>query len=114
MKPTEHYQQLLQTRGIALQGFGVRDVALGREDAISALQFLREAAVPVLGGDVYFQRDSGLELAFANWHCDPKAGESPQDYLRRSLVAAEEYIKRFPEHRGVTPLFALVTDDPVG
>jgi hypothetical protein len=113
MKSMGHYRQILKTRGISLEVFGVRDIALGRDDAISALKFLREASAPVLGGDVYLQRDSGLELAYANWHCDPRAGEPPGEYLSRSVVTAEQYIKRYPEHPGVTPLFALVAGEPV-
>jgi hypothetical protein len=104
MKPVDRYQQLLRTRGVSLQAFGLRDIALEREDAISALEFLREDSVPVVGGDVYCQRDGRIELAYANWHCDPNAGEPPGDYLSRSVVAAEHYIKRFPERPG----------DPIG
>jgi hypothetical protein len=112
MKALERYQQLLEARGVSLQSFGVRDIALRREDAALALKYLREASVPVLGGDVYFQRDSRLELAYANWHCDANAGEPPGDYLSRSVVAAEQYIRRFPDHPDVTPLFAIVAGDP--
>lgn len=113
MNSIDQYQQVLRARGISLEAFGVSDIALERADAISALEFLREASVPVLGGDVYFQREGRIELAYANWHCDPIADEPPGDYLSRSFVAAEHYINRFPEHAGVMPLFALVASVPI-
>jgi hypothetical protein len=105
----EAYRRLLQTRGASLQQrFGISEVALAKEDALSALQLLSEAEFGVLGGDVYFKRGDAIELAYANWHCDPNAGESSGDFRRRSIKVAEDYIKRFPVREGVVPLFVLV------
>jgi hypothetical protein len=47
MKNSDRYQSLLDVRGIALsEQFGIADIALGREDALIAVDFLKEDGVP--------------------------------------------------------------------
>lgn len=109
MNPIEAYRELLKTRGVSLQQrFGISDIALATEDALSALQMLSAMSCGVLGGDVYFKRGDVVELAYASWHCDPEKDESAGDFCRRSIDVAQEYIRRFPSREGVVPLFSLV------
>ncbi len=55
----------------------------------------------MLEGDVYFRRGAQLELAYADWHCDAKRDEPRAEYVTRSLGAAGDYIRRFPDREGV-------------
>jgi hypothetical protein len=108
MTPLEQYQHLLVTKGISLQLLGIRDIALERTDALSAVEFLRKASIPILGGDVYVKFHTSIELAYANWHSDPKPNEATNDYFSRSCDATEKYIKDYPEPTTGKPLFVLV------
>jgi hypothetical protein len=105
---SKDYQQMLSTKGVSLDGLGIREVGLTREDALHAVGFLESGSVPILGGDVYFRRGSRLEAAYANWYSDPVPGEDRSEFLGRSWKRAREYIKDFPERQGVDPLFVLV------
>jgi len=53
--------------------------------------------------------ESGIELAYANWHCDPMPGEDRNGFANRSGFETESYIKDFPSS-DAPPLFALVID----
>jgi hypothetical protein len=105
-KPT--YLQFLASTGMSLQQLGLEDIALQREDALTAVEILQQQSIPILGGDVYFVRDGRAEPAYANWHCDSRTDERPADYLSRSCQDARQYITAFPDRDGVTPVFVLV------
>ena len=110
MNAAHEYNELLKSRGIPLRELGIADVALGRTDVLSAIELLRNASIPVLGGDVYFKRLGRIELAYANWHSDPEQGEDRQRFVSRSCFETENYIKSFPPS-DAEPLFALVIDN---
>ncbi len=110
MTPLEQYQRLLDTKGISLQKLGIRDIALERGDALSAVELLQKASIPILGGDVYVKRNDSIELAYANWHSDRKPNEATNDYFSRSWETTKNYIKSYPEPADGKPLFALVID----
>ncbi len=109
MSAAEDYQRLLKTRGIHLHGFGLPNIALEREDALVALELLRRAAIPILGGDVYFRRGDEIELAYANWHSDALPAEERAQYLRRTWDTTERYIRNFPPTSSDrVPIFTFV------
>ena len=117
MSAIHAYKSLLKHRGIRLcEAFGVDETALGdialeQIDALVAVEILRNASVPILGGDVYFKwHDNRIELAYANWHSDPLPGEERQHFARRSCLETENYIKGFPLSEAI-PLFVLVIDE---
>jgi Immunity protein 40 len=105
---SKDYQQMLSSKGVPLDGLGIREVGLTRDDALQAIGFLESESIPILGGDVYFRRGSKIETAYANWYSDPVPGEDRSEFLGRSWKRAREYIKDFPERQGVDPLFVLV------
>jgi hypothetical protein len=109
MSAAKEYQRLLESKGLSLREHGVRDIALERADALLAVELLRKASIPILGGDVYFKRESGIELAYANWHSDPMPGEDRDRFVNRSGLETENYIKSFPSS-DAPALFALVID----
>jgi len=108
VRVSARYEELLRSRGVSLAEMGVRDIGLVRNDALLAIEFLREAEIPILGGDVWFCRDGKLDVAYANWHTDPNPMEDPLVYSQRSCNASEQYVRDFPEQVDVEPLFVLV------
>lgn len=108
MPISQDYQQLLQEKGIPLTALGIKDIGLTRDDALRAVSVLQRDSIPILGGDVYFRRGAKIELAYANWHSDPKPDEDRDNFLRRSWTTAFKYIETFPERQDVEPLFGLV------
>ncbi|MBE7539308.1 MAG: hypothetical protein HS122_12960 [Opitutaceae bacterium] len=107
MHATDFFE-LLEAKGVPLQELGIRDIGLRLKDALLAVQKLRESSVPILGGDVYVKRGDKIQLAYANWHCDPMLGEPYSEYLARSWATTETYIKAYPQSEDATVLFALV------
>jgi hypothetical protein len=107
MNVAYEYAQLLKTRGVPLRELGIADIALERADALSAVELLQRASIPILGGDVYFRRQNGIEMAYANWHSDPQPEEDRRLFAKRSGFEAAEYIRSFPASDAV-PLFVLV------
>ena len=109
MKPDAEYRKLIEAKGISLQSPGLTEVALGRDDAILAVDLLRSASIPILGGDVYFKKPTGIEDAYANWHSDPAVGESRDRFVIRSCLETKNYIENFPS-TDATPIFVFVID----
>lgn len=107
MKNCPEYQQLVECRGISLRALGISDVALNREDALIAIELLRTSAIPIFGGDVYFQRPHTIGLAYANWHSEAKPNESHSQFAERSCSEAKQYITNYPAS-DLIPAFALV------
>jgi hypothetical protein len=99
-------RELLVNRGIPVPGTDER--ALCRDDALRCVSLSLQGATPILGGDVYYLRDAGLEPAYANWHTDRFADESQVEFLERTCESARRYIAAFPEHPGNQPVFVIV------
>lgn len=110
MSPKIEYQRLIENRGISLQGLGLNETALSRADAIHAVNLLRCASIPILGGDVYFKKVTGIESAIANSFSEPRKEESRDSFTTRSCHETESYIVRFPT-TDVEPIFVLVIDN---
>jgi hypothetical protein len=102
------YERLLATKGVSLHQLGLREIALHRADALTAVEILHQQSIPILGGDVYFVLKDRTEPAYASWHCDPRAGERVVDYIARSCDDARKYIVAFPYRDTVTPVFVIV------
>ena len=117
MMPTFQQERLVQYR-LLLERLGQRpypesaELALRRDDALKAVQLLREATFPILGGDVYVQREGHIESAYANWHSNPKVGEDRETYLCRSWDTTETYLTGYPQIDGEEPLFVIVAGEP--
>jgi Immunity protein 40 len=109
MRIAKDYADLLNSKGIPLSMLGISDIALKRDDALQAVSLLRAAEIPILGGDVYFQRGNLIELAYANWYVQLKEKEEKDSYLRRSWDMSEAYIREFPDNNKGDLLFSLVT-----
>jgi hypothetical protein len=102
------YSALLARKGVALDGLGLREIALHRDDASKAVSLLAAAGIAILGGDVYLARGGAIEIAYANWHADRQAGEDSSHFAQRSARVANDYISRYPADGEAAPLFVIV------
>lgn len=94
------YSSFLAANGVSLEELGLQERAFTRSDAKRAVQILRELVVPILGGDVYFQRAGRrIEPAYANWHVDKERDESPNAFADRSWSRPSSMLIEFPMHR---------------
>jgi hypothetical protein len=90
-----NYEQLLLDCGVPLAGEWTQEVGLRRNDALLAIDLLRVAKRPILGGDVYRMSSERIEPAYANWHCDADSGEELAAYASRSADLSIKYITDF-------------------
>jgi hypothetical protein len=102
------YVQFLESHGISLASLGLRELALKRNDALLAVEILAQSRVPILGGDVYFARDSQIEPAYANWFTERLSSDTLDSYVDRSCDKTQKYISEFPQRPDVEPLFVFV------
>src|SRR5512139_3407983 len=104
----ERYEALLATKGVSLDGLGLRETALRRDDALEAIQALEGSSVSILGGDVSVQRQGSVQSAYANWYVDRRDEELLTEFAARSWLKAAEYIAGYPRRENEQPLFVLV------
>lgn len=102
------FDEFLTKSGISLASLHIRDVGLLRSDALKAVEILRQAKLPILGGDVYLRRGNQITITYDNWNTQPKPSEKLESYLRRSWEETEIYIKSFPERPDAKVLFSIV------
>jgi len=94
----DQYLNFIREHGVDLEkALGVKEWALSRNDALTAIGILRDGHEAVLGGDVIFEREGRLRYTHDNWHSDPGENEPTAQYIERSLAEAEGYIRKYPE-----------------
>jgi len=93
------------SRGISLDNLGVRNWALGRDDALHAIYELEAFGIAILGGDVYKLVGEKAEQTYDSWYCDQGPGESDSVFSKRSSDKAKSYICSYLMPEG---LFAIV------
>ncbi len=108
MQMSADYQTLLESNGVRIDLPGLDEIALKRADALQAVEMLRRAAIPVLGGDVWLRRRGRFEPPRAFWYANRQFGEDDFSYLQRSLNKTEQYVREFPDPADAEPLFVLV------
>jgi hypothetical protein len=93
--------------GRSLESVGVRNWALERDAALSALDKLSAIGVAALGGDVYVVNGQGIEANYDNWYCNRDVGENEVDFVVRSITKAKSYIENY-QTPAAGVLFAIV------
>ena len=111
MTRVEPYENLLASQGISLESLGLTEIALARVDALRATEVLALANMPVLGGDVYIDRQGRIEVGFSNWYTDREDDEPRDLFASRSWEQSRTYISKFPEPQDGRALFVLVVGD---
>lgn len=98
-----NYLDFLKEKGKLLSEInpGSDEIALTANDALQALEFLKDSQTAILGGDILSEENNeliyayqlwGEEYQYLNWYCDKNDNESKADYLQRSYVLAREGI----------------------
>jgi hypothetical protein len=104
----ERYTEIRRSKGRSLQDIGVGGCAFAKADALDAVASLVGSQVAIAGGDVLSVASGRPRYTYDNWYVDRRDDESLEDYLARSWVAAERYIREYPDPQDGTILYALV------
>lgn len=103
MENTLSYLNFIKEKGRPLSEInpGSDEIALAVDDALQAIELLKDIQTAILGGDIlsedsgeliYAYQLWGEEYHYLNWYCDRIDNESEDDYLRRSYILAKEGI----------------------
>lgn len=119
-----NYREFLIKRGRNLSEInpGSDEMAFIIDDALDAIELLKNHKVNILGGDVLFEEKEkliyathflGYDYHYLNWYCDRQDNESDEDYLERNYSTAKESIiiaKKISIKFNKKCYIALVTD----
>jgi len=103
MENTLSYLNFIKEKGRPLSEInpGSDEIALAVDDALQAIELLKDNQTAILGGDIlsedsgeliYAYQLWGEEYHYLNWYCDRIDNESEDDYLKRSYILAKEGI----------------------
>jgi hypothetical protein len=95
-------------KATTLEKFGMRDLVWEKEEAKKLISSLMADEIGILGGDVYQIILNNLRPTYDNWSCEPRNGETKDDYFFRSKKSAFDYIEGYPVKEGEKVLFSLV------
>ncbi len=108
------YIKFIRERGIPLQPkVGTKGRAFTKEDALKAVDILRQSNVSILGGDVLIEKNSEWKYEVASWHSDQSQDESVEKLIRRSLNETKEFIKNYQEDAEGKNYFILIIDSSI-
>ena len=93
--------------GRCLESIGIKNWALEKKEALCVLRQFLDLGIPVLGGDVYVEKNNTIESTYDSWHCDLALAESQLEFIIRSNVVARNYIETYLVDTNPV-LFALV------
>jgi hypothetical protein len=80
---------------------GSNEYALEVDDALQAIELLKESQMPILGGDILSNKSGSLIYAYQfwgsqyhslNWYCEMTDGETKEGFCSRSYYIAKEAI----------------------
>jgi len=101
-------------RGISLEEIGVSNYAWKMQDALLALEVLREKRISILGGDVY-RIENGIKTTIDGWHTNRKDFVQSSAYLVESHKKSVDYIVAYASKNGGNYCYSIVVDEiPVG
>ena len=123
MKKELWYLVFLNEKGRVLSAdYESEEKALSVEDALQAIELLKEEKTAIYGGDILTEADEelvyahdiwGKEYHYLNWYCDKSDDEERADYLQRSYDKAKEGImeaKKAADRLGKKCYIVLVTE----
>lgn len=88
------YTYFLKERGRSLSEInpGSDEIALKLDDALQAIELLKDARVPILGGDILSDVSGTLSYTYENWYCEKIEQETPNEYIERSYQISRTYL----------------------
>ena len=99
-KRIEEYSVL---KGVPLKHLGINEYAWKYDDAMVLIDMLKDANIPVLGGDVYTVKDGAIRSTYHSWYVN-----NPQEIMSESWNRAKEYIKQYESSNRDQSLFVFV------
>ena len=105
------YRRIEKDKGRSLKEIGVAGVAFAREDVFEALNCLKGSQAGVLGGDVLEIVSGNPRYTYDSWHVDKRPEEEVRDFLKRSVLETEEYIRNYPDPGDGTILYSLAVSE---
>lgn len=90
--------------------YGIKNWALTKEQALSALDAFFAADIAILGGDVCPEINGRIFPNGDTWSCEKGNDESEKAFLIRSITESRNYIRRYPSREGERIFFNLVPD----
>jgi len=100
--------------GIPLEEFGVSGWGLQKGPALKAIRSLRNAGVPIFGGDDVYIQNNKLIYPYENWYCDQGDTETNTEYVTRCFEEALMYVDNYSRDLPSEPLFVLVAEPFAG
>jgi len=105
---TTRYFDFIRLKGKSLTEInpGSKELALNVNDALEAIELLKDVQQPILGGDVltdnlgslgYAYQFWGAEYHCLDWYCEKMDKESQIDYYNRTYELAKDSINRANE-----------------
>ncbi|MDR1624068.1 MAG: immunity 40 family protein [Tannerellaceae bacterium] len=104
MKNISNYLKFIREKGRPVSEInpGSDEIALAVDDALQAIELLKDNQTAILGGDILSEDENGklmyaihlwgYDYHYLNWYCDRIDNESEDDYLKRSYNIAKEGI----------------------
>lgn len=108
MSESATWLEFLESRGVSLDALGLAERALGREDALRAVDLVESEGGTVLGGDVYVEDGDRIESAYANWYSERRDDEPSTSFVTRTCLESRAYIAKYPDPPQGRALFVLV------
>ncbi len=95
--------------GVSLSSVGIDNWALNKIQAMLAIDEFEKHKIPILGGDVYEILDGYPEANYDSWYCDKNANETLENFAKRSICYARDYIESYSNSSGQEAYFVFVT-----
>lgn len=88
------YANFIQKKGRSMSEInpGSNEWALKIDDALEAIELLKDTAIVILGGDVIFEEKGKLSFGSESWHVDKKKNENQQEFTTRSHEESKKYV----------------------
>jgi hypothetical protein len=98
---------------MSLSSEGVNEVAWDKEDALRVVSMAANAGLPILGSDVWrVDPDGRWRASGDNWFSERRPFEAASAYVERSRAEAIAYLNRYPERRGSSTRYVVVSGKP--
>ena len=123
MKKELWFLGFLNEKGRVLSAdYQSEEKTLSVEDALQAIELLKEEKIAIYGGDILTEADGelvyahdiwGKEYYYLNWYCDKLDDEERADYLQKSYDKAKEGImeaRKVADRLGKKCYIVLVTE----
>jgi hypothetical protein len=94
--------------GRPLAEYGSNNWALGRTEALVAIDSIEQDSRVLLGGDVWLATDDRLSPTGESWHFNPSARDPNPLNVRNGASKARAYVVAYPDRDDGVPYFELV------